>query len=303
MYRLSNLLESYIFILIAAIVIGLLIPKQANLFFPFISLILSIIFFLASIKLDLSQFVTEIKNAKIIIFLALFMMLVLPAFVYLVAKLFIPSYAFALLILTAMPVGMTAPLLTEVAGGRVSLALVFVVITSLIAPFSIPFVLKIITGEIVTLNFMDMFLRLAKIIFIPFFLAQIIRYFFHHKIKTSYWTLKPVSIILLGLLIAGVVANQAEVIKINLASFLPAIIIMSIYFLLMPYLMLFLTKKYEIGNRISIAVSVTFTNFTLGIYIAANFFPEPNIIIPTILSVLPWSLAFIPFKYFAKKIV
>lgn len=228
-------------------------------------------------------------------------MLILPTLVYLIANPLVPAYAFALLLLASMPAGMTTPILTEVAGGKTSLALVFVVITSLIAPFTIPLVLKIAAGEIVVLSFFDMFLKLVKIIFIPFILAQITRHFLHKKIKPSYWTLKPASIILLGLLIAGVVANQAEIIKTNLTSFLPAVLIMSSYFFLMPYIMLFLTKRYAPADRISIAVAVTFTNFTLGIYIAAKFFPEPNILIPTILSVLPWSLAFIPFKYFAKK--
>lgn len=301
MSRLIKLTESYIFILLVAVTTGLLLPKQANFLFSYISLFLAIIFFLASIKLDLSQFFIEIKNVKIIIFLALFMMLILPAIVYFIAKPLVPTYAFALLLLAAMPAGMTAPLLSEMAGGKTSLALVFVVITSLIAPFTIPFVLKILVGKVVVLSFVDMFLKLAKLIFIPFLLAQIIRSFFHEKIKITYWALKPISIFLLGLLIAGVVANQATVIKTNLASFLPAVLIMSAYFLLMPYLTLFVTKKYEASTRISIAVAVTFTNFTLGIYIAATFFPEPNILIPIILSVLPWSLAFIPFKYLAKK--
>jgi len=301
MFKLLKLTESYIFVLIVAITIGLLLSKQANFFFSYISLFLAIIFFLASIKLDLSHFLAEIKNAKIIIFLVLFMMLILPALVYLVAKPLIPTYAFALLLLAAMPAGMTAPLLSEVAGGRTSLALVFVVITSLIAPFTVPLVLKIFAGKIVVLSFVDMFLKLTKIIFIPFILAQIARYFFHKKIKIVYWALKPVSIILLGLLIAGVVANQATLIKTNISSFLPAILIMSAYFLLMPYLTLLITKKYETSTRISIAVAVTFTNFTLSIYIAATFFPEPQILIPTILTVLPWSLGFIPFKYLAKK--
>lgn len=301
MSKLLKLVDSYVFILVVAILVGLLIPRQTNFLFSFISLLLAAIFFLASIKLDLSQFLIEIKNARIIFALTIFMMLILPTIVYLIAKPLVPTYAFALLLLAAMPTGMTAPLLSEVAGGKTSLALVFVVITSLIAPFTIPFVLKILAGKIVVLGFMIMFLKLAKIIFIPFVLAQIIRYFLHEKIKTTYWALKPISVILLGLLIAGVVASQATVIKTNLASFLPAVLIMGAYFLLMPYLMFLVTKKYEAGARISIAVAVTFTNFTLGIYIAATFFPEPNILIPIILSVLPWSLAFIPFKYLAKK--
>lgn len=302
MSKLPKLVDSYVFILVVAILAGLLIPGQTNFLFSYISLFLAIILFLASLKLDLSQFFTEIKNARIIIPLALFMMLILPALVYLVAKPLVPTYAFALLLLAAMPTGMTAPLLAEVAGGKTSLALVFVVITSLIAPFTIPFVLKILAGKIVVLGFMDMFLKLAKLIFIPFVLAQIIRYFLHEKIKTAYGALKPISIILLGLLIAGVVASQATLIKTNLASFLPAVLIMSAYFLLMPYLMFLVTKKYEAGTRISIAVAVTFTNFTLSIYIAAKFFPEPRILIPTILAVLPWSLGFIPFKYWVKRL-
>jgi len=301
MSRLRILIESYVFILILAIAVAILFPQNLKPIFVYVPLILSAILFLASIKLDPIQVFSEIRNIKLIFAISLFMMVVLPVLVYFIANFFIPNYALALLLLTAMPVGMTAPLLTELAGGKVSFSLLFVVITSLIAPFTIPLVLKLLIGHDVSLSFVDMFIKLSTIIFIPFFLAQTIRFFFYRKIHTTFWTFKPIAIVLLGFLIAGVVANQAEIITTNLISFFPALMVMSSYFLLVPYLILGITKKYDISTRVSIAVSVTFTNFTLAIYLASHFFSQPNVLIPTILTVLPWSLAFIPFKYIALK--
>ena len=63
-----------------------------------------------------------------------------PAVVFLLAKLFLPELAVPLLLIAAVPTGMTTPLLTEVAGGKVGIALVLTLTTSLLAPFTIPLI-------------------------------------------------------------------------------------------------------------------------------------------------------------------
>jgi predicted Na+-dependent transporter len=50
------------------------------------------------------------------------------------------------------------------------------------------------------------------------------------------------------------------------------------------------------ADRITVSICLTFMNFTLAIFLAGQYFPEPNVLVPVILSVLPWSLLLIPFR-------
>jgi len=46
-------------------------------------------------------------------------------------------------------------------------------------------------------------------------------------------------------------------------------------------------KFYEDKNTASIAI--TYMNFTLAIYLAGKFFPMPEVVLPLVISVLPWA--------------
>ena len=64
----------------------------------------------------------------------------------------------------------------------------------------------------------------------------------------------------------------------------------------------FSKQEQEAFNRVTITICLTYLNFTLAIYLAGKFFNDPKIVVPVVLSVLPWSLLIIPFKYGMKKL-
>ena len=60
--------------------------------------------------------------------------------------------------------------------------------------------------------------------------------------------------------------------------------------------------EFDIGefrvrsDRVTVTICLTFMNFTLAIFLAGQYFPQPNVLVPVILSVIPWSLLLIPFR-------
>jgi len=300
---LQRLTESYIFIVLAALLIGIIFPAHAIKLAPYSTIFLGIIFFLSALKIDLKEVGKYLHATKMLVVVNLMMLIVLPIIVYYATLAVVPELAVAFLILTAMPCGMTAPLLSEICGGRQSLALVLTISTSLLAPFTVPFIFNLVAGASIDVSFLDMFLSLAKVIFIPFVLANIIKYFWQSKIKKTYSTFKPISIILLGLLITGIVAKQADTIVTNLqGQFLLYLVLLFVLFIvlhILGYLTVFWRDKKD---RITTTVCLTYMNFTLAIYLVGEFFTEPNIVIPVVLSVLPWSLLIIPYKHIMLKV-
>ena len=297
----NRLLDSYFTVIFLAFLLGLGMSEYLEKLSSLNAVFLGVIFFLSALKIDLKEVIKYFKNKKMIFFANLFMLIILPIFVYYTTLLVFPALAVAFLILAAMPSGMTDPLLSEVSGGKQSLALVLTVSTSLLAPFTIPFILEFFAGKYVSVGFFDMFWVLAGVIFIPFILAEFVKYFFRKKIKEVSGSFKQISIIFLGLLIAGIVAKQADIIRESLffgnsqhLSYLVALFIFFIILHILGYIAVPWRKKEE---RVSTTICLTYMNFTLAMFLADRFFTDPNIVVPVTLSIIPWVLLFIPFKY------
>ncbi len=295
-----KLIESYVFILCVALAAGLALSKYTVYLAPYSTVFLCAIFFLSSLKINLKEIGKDVKDVKMLVVVNVWMLVVLPIVTYMAAQAVAPQFAVAFMLLAAMPAGMTSPLLAEVIGGRESLALVFTVTTSLLAPITVPLMVKLMAGTSVSVSFLTMFITLAEVIFIPFALAQLVRWFWPKTVTSFIPKTKPISIILLGLLIMGIVAKQADTILGGLnGPYLVAIIWLFVLFALFHVLGYFTVFWRSVSDRMTITLCVTYLNFTLAIYLAGLFFKDPNVIVPIVLSVLPWSLYMIPFKYFA----
>lgn len=301
--NLRQLLESYVFILLLSLTLGLLIPQYAIHLAGWTSIFLGIIFFLSALKIDLKEVLTYLNDRKMVVMANAVMLIGLPIVIYFVTRLVYPELAVAFMLLSAMPAGMTSPLLAEICGGKQSLALVITITTSLLAPFTIPLMVKFLAGADVHVDTLGMFISLVKVIFIPFVLANVVKYFWHHKIKATYYTFKPISTLLLGLLIMGIVAKQADTILSGLnLKFLFQVSALFLLYALFHVVGYYVAWWRKPNDRVTITICLAYNNFTLAIYLAGKFFNDPNIVVPVVLSVLPWSLLIIPFKYYTKKL-
>ena len=303
-HKFLNLLESYFFIIVVALGGGLLLSEQTVLLAPFATFMLQVIFFLTSLKLDYHELYKLRKAWKMILAANAFMLILFPVAIYLLTNQLYPAMAVPLLLLAVMPTGMTAPLLVEVVGGRVSIALILTLTTSLLAPITIPLMISWLASTAVTVSALTMFWSLVKVIVIPFVLAQIVRTIAGKKIEPLFPAFKPISIVLLGLLIAGLVARQAEVITSNIGlTLIYQLVALFIFIGIILIIGYFVAFWRKCNDRVTVSVSVTMLNFTLAIYLAGEFFTDPNVLMAAVLVIFPWTLLLIPYKWIIRKIV
>jgi BASS family bile acid:Na+ symporter len=306
--QLHSVLSSLLFVIVVSVALGIYVGVSYPALdetYPHISLYaLAGIFFLSSLKIELRQVVQALSDKTMLFVVVLCMLILFPFLIYYATNALYPTLAVSFLLLASMPSGMTAPFLTELAGGKQSLALVLTVITSLLAPITVPFVMYVAAGHTVSVDVIGMFTLLAQAIFIPFFLAQLIKRYASGIIRKTSWVFKPVSTVLLGVLIMFVIAKRpGEVIDLfqggeSLVYMLGLIVLFTVLHIL-GYLTVFWRHKKE---RVTTAVCLTYMNFTLAIVLADTFFAtESYIVVPTVLSVLPWALFFIPFRSFVKR--
>jgi len=300
----SSVLHSYLFVATVAIILGLFLPNIFQKLSGYTTIFLGIIFFLSSLKIDISSLKAEIRDWKVIFLVCAFILFVTPAIIYFLTLQIFPSLATAFLLLAVMPAGMTSPLLSEFVGGRQSLALVLTILTSLLAPLTVPFMVNLLAGETVSVDFFAMFKLLSLVIYIPFILAQAFTFVGHEVVERASPYFKTPSMILLGFLVASVVAKQSDYIieKINMGGdlfvYLGGLVVLFVSLHVMGYFLVF-WKSVE--DRITITICVTYMNFTLAIEIANKFFPEPNVLLPVVLSVLPWALLLTPFQMILRR--
>ncbi|MBU1557449.1 bile acid:sodium symporter [Patescibacteria group bacterium] len=290
----QNITESHYLIIAVAFFVGLLHPDSVLWASPYTTFILATVFFLSALKIDLKKVLRQLDDKLTLVIINIFMLFILPIIIYYLFGLFFPSLAIAFLILAAMPIGMTTPLLTEISGGRQSLALVLTVTTSLLAPLTVPFVVKLLAGASVEVDVLGMFTLLATVIYIPFFLAQFFKRFWQEKINKVSPLFKSLSTILLGILIMIIVAKQSEIL-IEGFNYL-YIVLLFLFFIALHFIGYFMIPWRDKRDKITISVCVTYMNFTLAIEIANKFFNDPNIILPIVLSIIPWAIMIIPFR-------
>ncbi|MHC1604868.1 MAG: bile acid:sodium symporter family protein [Candidatus Methanofastidiosia archaeon] len=283
-----------------ALVFGLAFPKISIAFNPYIVPMLMGIMFLTILKIDSKDFFKSASKPFYLVYLSSLILIISPIFFYYFSKLFYPEIAIATLIIIAMPAAMASTSLTDLLGGNASLSLLLTTITSLLAPFTVPFLILILAGVKTQANFLDMLLLLSEVIFIPFIAALLSRKLFPLTINKTKKYYSSTNIFLLFLVIIGPVGNNAEFI---LSNFNKAIYI-SIFFIIVSVL-LHLVGWYATfwrprEDRIAAATTIAYFNITLGIVFASKFF-SPLIVLAVVLYNVPWNMMLIPFQLFLKR--
>lgn len=296
-----RIVESYLFIVVAAIALGLWFPETFSSLSPYTTFLLQIIFFFSSLKLDTSELVQAGKQWKTLLAVNVVVLIVLPVVVYGIATWIIPDLALALVFLAAMPAGMSLPLMVDVIAGDRSLALLLTISSALLAPLTVPLVLSQLTSTSVQLPLLDMAWKLFLVIVIPFVAAQLVRRVLPAKTQKIFPVFKPISLALLGLLIAASVAINARAISGASSGIAVTLAVLFVFFIAIHLFshLVFYKKRYR--EQVTIAASVTFMNFTLAIYLASLYAPQPQVLLTLVLSIIPWAILLIPFKFATDK--
>ena len=288
---LKRLSESYICILFVAISAGFLIPATKYLV-PYNTLFLQIIFFISSLKLHMQDVARQSKDWKLVLVSNILMLFILPIAVWIVTRYIATDMAFPLFLLAAMPVGMTAPLLVEIVGGNSALALITTISTSLLAPLTIPLLTSLAFSTTIHVDTISMFQKLLFVIFLPFIFAIILKRIASKSIHKINARTKPISLLLLGLLIASAIASHSNDMLAGLQNpfaLLRMIVILYIFFLILHIIGYYSIWWKSKEDRSTLSVCLTYMNFTLAIVLALNYFNQPKIILPLVLSILPWA--------------
>jgi BASS family bile acid:Na+ symporter len=295
--RISNFIEKYFWLfLIAGIALGLLNPLPFRVFPAFLpKVLLGMMLFLVFLKIDSLHILENIKNYKLMIYVSLFYMIIIPLFFFFSFRVFNTDLAIGILLLTAMPAGVSTPALTDIVKGNVALSMSLTIISQMISPFTVPLLFWLISFEGHSVDKLLMLKDMAIIVFLPMVLSQVIKKYLPLSIKKTQHLLTSLNVLLLFTFVYLAISSQRNYILQNPAGMVWKIGVLYLVFILLHiigYLICFRQKK---ENRIAVAIGAAYMNNGMAIVLATSYF-KPEILVLMVLSELPWNTLLGPFK-------
>lgn len=285
--------------LIIALLLGLFAPFFGKTLNPYVLFLLTIVLFLAYLKVDFFEIITHIKKPIFISYIIFLYLILIPALTFLIFRLINIELAVAFLLLTSVPPGMAAPALTDFVKGNTSLSIAISVVAYIISPFTVVFLMYLFTGKILQLDLVSLFKTLAIFSFFPLIVAQICRKLFFKIVQKTKHLYSGFSVLLISFLVYIVVANQSAQILAHPFAIIPYVAWLYLLFILLHiagYLVGFWRKKED---KVALSVTKTYMNIALAIVLGLSFF-TPNIALILVLSEIPWSTTLGGFRHIIK---
>ena len=295
--KVSFFIEKYFWLfLIAGIALGLWNPLSLNLSTPFLpKMLLGIMLFLVFLKIDALEILENIRNYKLMAYIASVYMLIIPVSFYFIFNFFDPELAIGILLLTAMPAGVSTPALADIVKGNASLSMSLAIVSQMLAPFTVPLLFWLIDLNNHSIDKLLMLKDMALIVFLPMIISQIVKKYFPLSIKKTQHLFTSLNVLLLFSFVYFAISSQRNVLLGNPANLIRDTVILYLVFIILHvigYMICFRQKK---ENRIAVAIGAAYMNNGLAIVLAASYF-KPEILVLMVLSELPWNTLLAPFK-------
>ena len=296
--------NNQILLVLAAMIAGIVFPQTFKFLAPLSTPLLILIFFTSSLRLQLQELIGYAKDWRLLILSNAMMLFAMPILMWLPTHFFAPDWALAFLIVGAMPTGLTIALIADLFGGKTSLAMLVSVTTSLLAPITVPIVFLLVLGESVAIPVISLFSSLFLTIVVPFLAAMFIKSKAPTFVKKHDLLWRESSLIIFGLLIAGIVADTVDGAPLSVGwDELGIVTIMMIFMGGIAWLGYALTTWRIPAERITIALCMVYMNNTLALYVGDRFFHE-QLVVPKLLVILTAVNALLPpIKWAAGKLI
>ena len=294
--RLNDIL--LVFVVISSMAAAIIFPDFGSRFRALPFYCLMIIFFLSYLSINLASVWKILKghSAQILVF-SVMKLGILPVIIYFVFYYIAPNYALSALLLTGVSAGVVAPMISNMVGGNSALVLVVVVITSALAPFTLPALIKMIVAKEAAISFMPMLQMLATVIFIPIIVVEIIRYLMPRLVAPILKTRFSVSLLLFVLINLGVFYRYAPFFKkepsVMIMSTVVAFVLAAIYCVVG----ILFFRKGSVENQLAGAVMLGNLNNVLVIVFSSEFFGPVEPLVAAMYTIPFWVIV-IPLRYY-----
>ncbi|MFH1034699.1 MAG: hypothetical protein V1806_09370 [Pseudomonadota bacterium] len=292
-----------ILVTMGGIVAGVVWPGPAGGLQPVTVYFLMGLLFLSFLRLDLKALLHPAPGVlREVLLWTLAKLILAPLILWGLAAWLLPEWALPVLVLSAMSAGVSGPFFAAMLGADLVRVLMVVVATSLLVPFTLPALVRLLAGTETGISFWEMFRLLALVIFSPLALLILIRRLAPRVLERLGRVAFPVSLGLLFLISAAVFAPFGGYLLARPAQFLVASLLA--FGLSAAYLGLALLLTRLGGGRLDALtgqVALVYLNNVLGLVFAGRFLDTPSVLL-TGCYLLPYYLALLPLRWLSGRV-
>jgi bile acid:Na+ symporter, BASS family len=288
-------------VIFGSALMGVVFPQVGILFEPYLLYLMMSFLFLSFMKINFQVLLDTSAKALVGLGkLAAIKLIALPAALYLLATLLIPEYAVPILLLSGISTGVVAPFLGDLIGADVSQVLRMTVISSVLVPFSLPALVKLLAGAEIAIPIELMVRMLALVIFVPIVMVAIMRRLLPRVLTALDARRFPISLAFFAMTNLGVFAKYSSFLYENpwqlLASTGIAYVLSVIYYLAG----FVVTPGASRADRLAAGVSMAIVNNVLVMVFSAKFFGPLS---PTLAAMymFPFFTMIVPVKLIAER--
>lgn len=282
--------------------LALAFPERFTAFLPYPLYLMMLFLFFSFLKVEFAKVLQHIKETiSIIPILCLFKLVLLPIGIFYFFHFLWPKYAIPALLLSGVSTGVMAPFIAGLLNASTLLALMMVVLSSLLVPFTLPALVKLLAGQAIEISFLSMVEMLVMVVVIPALAALLTRQFWPSLLKRLERVQFPVSLSLLALVSFGIFPKYSSFFRDRPADLLELIIvafILSVIYHLVGY---FATRSVKEEDRFGGAIAFANMNNVLIIVFSAQFLGPLS---PTLAAVymFPFFVMIVPARIVANRV-
>jgi Predicted Na+-dependent transporter len=295
-FRLNDLL--LVIVVIASMAAAIIFPDFGSLFQALPVYCVMANFFLSYLSIELGDVWKALQgHARQILSFTVMKLVILPVVLFYIFYYIAPAYALSALLLTGISTGVVAPFISNMVRGNSSLVLVVVVITSALAPFTLPLLIKIIAARQMEISFFSMLRMLALVIFVPIIAVEALRRLTPRLIAPLMKMQFPVSLLLFAVINLGVFYRYAPFFKKEPSVIILASLVAAGLGVIYCIIGIFFFWKSSLTNQLAGAVMLGNLNNVLVIVFSSQFFGpiEPMV---AAMYMIPFFVIVIPLRYY-----
>ncbi len=277
----------------------------AGLFMPYLDMLpnytpiilVGCVMFFACAKITKGQ-MQEINYPILCVFYVLRFLLLPPA-IYFAALAIIPQYALGILLVACMPIGAASTAVCGMTGGNPSLSLLATIITNCIAPFIVPLMIVICSGnnDAVNIDSVGLLFALASCIFCPallyFSLYKVRPDIKHHILRHSQFAVT----LALSSMVACIVAYRRDYFFANIVETMIAFAIACALYMLLYGFGAAFARIFSMNRKTlnTYVVCSGVNNIALSAAISVLYFSSHTVVF-TVLGEIAWVVAISLYK-------
>jgi len=285
-------------VIFASLLAGVALEEFRSFLGPLPMVCMMAFLFMSFLSYRLAHVLSDIRTVWARVLALLFLkLIVLPTAVFMIFRSLFPKYALGALLLSGVSTGVVSPFYAELVRGNPPLVLFVLVGSSLLVPFTLPVMVKILAGQAMAIPLMAMIQLLCVMVFVPVLLAEVFNRRFPKLVHAIQQRQYGFALVLFALTNLGVFSKYAEFLRRHPAFILEALAVAAALAAIYFGAGIICSLGQPLPDQLALSIVFGMMNYVLVIVFSSEFFGP---IEPTLAAVysIPFFTLLVPLRLY-----